>query len=63
MRPPDKVREEMPAKERGFTNDEIFAAAHRGVTNAIARHKALGQSIVVWRDGRVVTLEPEEIAL
>ncbi len=26
-----------------------------------ARHKRLGESIAVWRDGRVVIVPPEEI--
>ena len=39
---------------------EIFTLAGR---EAIARHKALGQSIVVWRDGKVVEIPPEEIEI
>ena len=37
---------------------EVFARVGR---DTLARHKALGQSIVVWRDGRVVEIPPEEI--
>lgn len=39
---------------------EIFAQAGR---EAIARHKALGHPIVIWRDGKVVIVPPEEIEL
>jgi len=39
---------------------EIFTLAGR---EAIARHKALGQSIVIWRDGKVVVIPPEEIEI
>lgn len=28
---------------------------------AVLRHKRLGESIVVWQDGRVVVIPPEEI--
>jgi hypothetical protein len=31
------------------------------VRQALSRHKRLGQSIVVWRDGHVVEIPPEEI--
>lgn len=39
---------------------EIFTRAGR---EALARHKALGQSVAVWRDGRVVVIPPEEIEI
>jgi len=39
---------------------DIFTLAGR---EARARHKALGQSIVVWRDGKVVEIPPEEIEI
>ena len=34
-----------------------------GVRDALLRHKRLGESIVVWRDGRVVWVPPEEIEI
>ena len=37
---------------------EIFARAGR---EAFARHKALGHPVVIWRDGKVVVVPPEEI--
>jgi hypothetical protein len=61
MKPSDTAQEPGAPATPGFTMDEIFEAACRGVSEAIARHKALGQSIVVWRDGKIVTLQPEEI--
>jgi len=39
----------------------IEAAFRAAAREAILRHKALGESIVIWRDGRVVTVPPEEI--
>ena len=39
----------------------IVSAFQRGVRAAILRHKALGESIVIWRDGRVVEVPPDQI--
>jgi isoaspartyl peptidase/L-asparaginase-like protein (Ntn-hydrolase superfamily) len=48
--------------------DEIFRegtsidkALKQGVREALLRHKQAGNSIVVWRDGKIVWLKPEEI--
>ncbi len=32
-----------------------------GVQEALMRHKQAGNPIVVWRDGKIVWLKPEEI--
>jgi hypothetical protein len=52
------------------TIDEILAdgtpvdrAAREGVRAALRRHKRLGESIAVWRDGRVVEIPPDEITV
>ena len=39
----------------------IERALREGVRATLLRHRKLGQSIVVWRDGRVVVVPPEEI--
>ena len=39
----------------------IASAFQRGVRAAILRHKALGESIVISRDGRIVEVPPEQI--
>lgn len=39
----------------------IDKALAKGVQHALRRHKMLGQSIAIWRDGKVVILPPEEI--
>ena len=41
-----------PAVERALT---------AAVREAVLRHKHLGESIFVWRDGRVVEIPPEQI--
>lgn len=42
---------------------EVEAILHRAVREALLRHKKLGESIAVWRDGKVVILSAEEIEL
>jgi len=39
----------------------IDEAMKRAVRKAMLRHKLLGESVVGWRDGRVVIIPPEEI--
>lgn len=39
----------------------VTAAIAKGVRAAIRRHKLLGESIVVWRDGKVVWIKAEDI--
>ena len=39
----------------------IEAAMQRAVQQALWEHKQLGHSIVIWRDGKIVHLPPEEI--
>jgi hypothetical protein len=41
----------------------IQKALTEAVQEAVRTHKLLGQSIVVWRDGKVVIIPPEEIEL
>jgi uncharacterized damage-inducible protein DinB len=43
--------------------DAITNAMGEAVQDALRKHKLLGQSIVTWRDGKVVTVPPEEIEL
>ena len=39
----------------------IDAALKEAVRAALRRHKQLGESVVVFRDGKVIELPPEEI--
>ena len=36
-------------------------ALRRAVTEALERKRRLGEYAVIWRDGQVVRLEPEEL--
>lgn len=47
---------------RGFaTTEQIEEVYARAVGRALAVHKALGLDTVVWRDGQVVHVPPEEL--
>jgi hypothetical protein len=48
---------------RTATGREINDAMARGVFDALRRHKEAGQPVVVWENGRIVHLSPEEIAV
>jgi len=41
---------------------KIDAGVKAGAALALEEHYRMGRSIVVWRDGKVVTLRPEEYA-
>ena len=51
----------IPAALPEFDHEILLAAASEAVRQALAQHKARGNSVVVWRDGRVVLLPAEEI--
>lgn len=42
---------------------KIDAGLKKAVANAIARHKLLGESIAIWKDGKVVIIPADEIKL
>lgn len=50
-----------PPMHRSHDVERITVAMQRGVREALRVHKRLGNPIVVWRDGRVVRLAPEDI--
>lgn len=56
-----KSNEESNLKLDDPTDEEIEAALRRAVQQALWEHKQLGHHIIVWREGKVVRLPPEEI--
>jgi hypothetical protein len=45
-----------------FTDSDGHAKAiHRAVQQRMRLHKLLGHSVVVWQDGKIVVIPPEEI--
>jgi len=57
----EPIAQAAPTEKPLWTSQDIMDAINEAVTEALRRHKARGESIVVWRDGRIVTLKPEEI--
>ncbi|OGW51221.1 MAG: hypothetical protein A2Z50_08245 [Nitrospirae bacterium RBG_19FT_COMBO_42_15] len=41
--------------------DKVTQALVQGVREALLKHKQAGNPIVVWRDGKIVWLKPDEI--
>lgn len=39
----------------------VNTAIKKGVREALEKHKRAGNSVAVWKDGRVVILKPDEI--
>jgi len=48
------------AFDAAFDPDETLKAINKAVQEALDRHRARGEPIVVWRDGKVVWLQPGE---
>ena len=42
-------------------DDEVDKSLGNAVRDALREHKRKGQSVVVWQDGKIVTLAPEDI--
>ncbi len=49
--------------ERQVDPKKVQKLIDKAVWRAVLRHKKLGESIAVWRDGRVVTLSADEIVV
>jgi len=47
--------------ERKSQREAFEQVARAAVAEAIERHRRLGESIVIWRDGQIVTLTGDEI--
>ncbi len=43
------------------TIKELFGVVKQAIAVALEEHRRMGRSIVVWRDGKVVTILPSEI--
>lgn len=55
-------RDEIPDIERILEDDAaIDGAIADGVKDALKQHKAAGNPVCTWRDGKVVWIQPEDI--
>lgn len=70
----ERIQTRMSAKEKegkyeigteprlmGVPVSEVMEIFNQAGREALARHKALGIPVVIWRDGKVVEVPPEEI--
>lgn len=51
----------MTIKKEKSLLDKIKQGVHTGVAKALLEHKRANRSIVIWQDGKIVTVPPEEI--
>ena len=51
----------MTQKEGRKIRSKIVEGVEAAIATALERHKKLGESIVVWKDGKIVVLRPEQI--
>jgi hypothetical protein len=51
----------MPNQNPEKLSSQIDAGVKLAVAEAIERHRRLGQSISIWKDGQVVTLTADQI--
>lgn len=55
-------RDEIPDIERILDDDlAIDGALAEGVKDALKQHKAAGNPVSIWEDGKVVWIQPEDI--
>ncbi len=47
--------------EHQLLSSQINEAVQAAVTRVIERHRKLGESIAIWRDGKVVILTADQI--
>ena len=58
------IEAEAPTKTKQIdldNDEEVNQALGIAVRDALRQHKRQGQSVVVWQDGKIVTLAPEDI--
>jgi len=60
---PDSGDGEMTLRSRQDINQRIDRGVKRAVAKALEEHKRAGRSIVVWKEGKVVSIPPEEITV
>ena len=61
MKPDDDDSKVFPHPDVPWTSQDIEDAVNRAVTAALKRHKERGESVVQWRDGKIVIVKPEDI--
>jgi hypothetical protein len=49
------------ATPRSVEAQRVIAAVEQATRDAVQMHKRLGNPIAIWREGKVVILQPDEI--
>jgi hypothetical protein len=55
------AKERMSEDEIAIRHQLITESVKEGISQALSRHRKLGESIAVWQDGKVVILTGDEI--
>ncbi len=64
MKPADKLHQTLMNESRlTKIHQKIDAGVKVAIAEAIERHRKLGESISIWKDGKVVTLTADQIPL
>lgn len=53
--------EQMTEGEMGAIHQKIYAGARAAIAQALERHRKLGESIAIWRDGKILILSADQI--
>jgi len=53
----------MTKREIKELREKVYKGAKIAVRNALLEHKKAGRSIVIMRDGKIITVPPEEILI
>ena len=62
MKPADKLQQTLMNESRlTKIHQKIDAGVKVAIAEAIERHRKLGESISIWKDGKVVTLTADQI--
>ncbi len=48
-------------KQQRKTRELIIEGVKEAVARALERHRKLGEPVAIWKDGKVVTLNPGQI--
>jgi hypothetical protein len=51
----------MTSRQSDELDRKIEAGIKQAVSEALEEHRRMGRAIVVWKDGKVVTVPPSEI--
>jgi len=63
MERPSKIKKVKSKKLLIEFGDRIDRAFTKAVENALLEHKRAGNTVAVWRGGKVILIQPEEIVL